>query len=137
MHCVPTDRVTKFLLEKVEKKNKNFRHSTTLNNRMKKILSLAFSLSSFNYPLISGNSTPCRFTSRSSQESQPPHLQCLRAPKSTIFNILFFFSLILCPFYFLFHLQFLAFYWIFSSLLSFWNQENIIKKKKKKKTEGK
>ena len=30
MHCVPKDRVTKFLLEKVEKKTKNFRHSTTL-----------------------------------------------------------------------------------------------------------
>ena len=30
MHCVPTDRFTKFLLEKVEKKTKNFRHSTTL-----------------------------------------------------------------------------------------------------------
>ena len=29
MHCVPKDRVTKFLLEKVEKETKNFRHSTT------------------------------------------------------------------------------------------------------------
>lgn len=31
MHCVPLDIVTKFLLEKVEKKAKDFHHSTTLN----------------------------------------------------------------------------------------------------------
>ena len=32
MHCIPKDRVTKFLLEKAEKKTKNVRHSTTLND---------------------------------------------------------------------------------------------------------
>ena len=33
VHCVPKDRVTKFLLEKFEKKTKNFRHSTPLKQQ--------------------------------------------------------------------------------------------------------
>ena len=41
MHCVPKDRVTKFLLEKVEKKTKSFRHSTTLTDHLPNFLLIA------------------------------------------------------------------------------------------------